>query len=71
MAGETPPEKALLQQICDEFLVSIAALEEFDEPSIERLKVLAASGELVKPNMVVEAIAPKQEEGNEASRTGN
>jgi len=56
MTEETSIPKSLVEQIFDEMFVEIEGRDVFDEQGIEKLKQLAASGELKKPAIVTRVI---------------
>ncbi len=56
MSEETRDRKSLVEQIFDEMFKNIEGREEFDVQTIEKLKQLAKSGDLVKPTQVIEII---------------
>jgi len=61
MAEETSGQKSLVEQILDEMFTIIEGREEFDIPTIEKLKHLVASGNLTKAKQVAEAIKSASE----------
>ena len=56
MVEETSGQKSLVEQILDEMFTIIEGREEFDIPTIEKLKQLVISGNLTKAKQVAEAI---------------
>lgn len=52
--------KSLLDEILGVTLAKLEKDENFDAPSLERLKVVAASGGLTKPAQVTAAIQPAE-----------
>jgi len=52
-------QKSLLERILDQTFISIEEHETFDEETIEKLKQLAVSGDLGKPQKIEEAIRSK------------
>ena len=61
MVEETSGQKSLVEQILDEMFTLIEGREEFDIPTIEKLKQLVISGNLTKAKQVVEAIKSASE----------
>jgi len=61
MVEETSGEKSLVEQILDEMFTIIEGREEFDIPTIEKLKQLVISGNLTKAKQVAEAIKSASE----------
>jgi len=55
MAEETV-QKSLVEQILDDMFANIEQQEEFDADTVQRLKQLAASGNLKKAAQVIRAI---------------
>ncbi len=53
---ENAIEKPLVEQILDEMFAVIEVREEFDTPTIEKLKQLVKSGDLTKVKQVDKAI---------------
>ena len=56
MTEETSIPKSLVEQIFDEMFVEIQGRGVFDEQVIEKLKELAANGELKKPAIITTVI---------------
>ncbi len=56
MTKETTIQKSLVEQILDEVFATIEGREEFDAPTIQKLKQLAISGDLRKAPQVAKAI---------------
>jgi len=54
--GEKIVQKSLVEQILDDLFANIEKLEEFDAHTLQRLKQLAASGNLKKAAQVIQAI---------------
>lgn len=67
MTEETVIQKSLIEQIFDEMFASIEGREEFDAPTIQKLKQLAVSGDLMKATQVTEAIKLASEEHYEGA----
>ena len=61
MEEEITIQKSPVEQILDMVFVIIEGREEFDTPTIQRLKQLATSGDLTKPARVTEAIKAESE----------
>jgi len=61
MVEETSGQKSLVEQILDEMFAIIEGQEEFDIPTIEKLKQLVISGNLTKATQVAEAIKSTSE----------
>ena len=49
-------QKSLLEKILEQTFLNIEKHETFDEETIEKLKQLAVSGDLGKPQKIIEAI---------------
>jgi hypothetical protein len=60
---------SLVEQILDDMFSKIEGHEEFDAQTIERLKHLAAGGDLHKPIEVAKAITFSLGQGHEAAGT--
>ena len=56
MVEENAIEKPLVEQILNEMFAIIEVREEFDAPTIEKLKQLVISGDLTKAKQVDKAI---------------
>ena len=56
MGEENAIEKPLVEQILNEMFAIIEVREEFDTPTIEKLKQLVISGDLTKAKQVDKAI---------------
>ena len=56
MIQGSPIPKSLVEQILDGMFAEIGRREAFDEQVIQKLKQLAASGELAKPPAATQAI---------------
>lgn len=56
MTTESSIQKSLTEQIFDEMFASLEGREEFDKETIDKLKHLAASGDLQKPARVTKVI---------------
>ena len=56
MGEDNAIEKPLVEQILNEMFAIIEVREEFDAPTIEKLKQLVISGDLTKQRKVTEAI---------------
>lgn len=56
MAEDTSIPKSLVEQIFDAMFVEIEGQDVFGEQVVEKLKQLAASGELKKPASVIKVI---------------
>jgi hypothetical protein len=56
MGEENAIEKPLVEQILNEMFAIIEVREEFDTPTIEKLKQLVISGDLTKAKQVGKAI---------------
>ena len=61
MVEETSGQKSLVEQILDEMFTLIEGREEFDIPTIEKLKQLVISGDLTKAKQVAEALKSASE----------
>jgi hypothetical protein len=61
MVEETSGQKSLVEQILDEMFTIIEGREEFDIPTIEKLKQLVISGSLTKAKQVAEVIKSASE----------
>jgi hypothetical protein len=61
MVEETSGQKSLVEQILDEMFTIIEGREEFDIPTIEKLKQLVISGNLTKAKQVAETIKSASE----------
>ena len=61
MVEETSSQKSLVEQILDEMFTIIEGREEFDIPTIEKLKQLVIGGNLTKAKQVAEAIKSASE----------
>ena len=61
MVEETSGQKSLVEQILDEMFTIIEGREEFDIPTIEKLKQLVINGNLTKAKQVAEAIKSASE----------
>lgn len=61
MVEETSGQKSLVEQILDEMFTIIEGREEFDIPTIEKLKQLVIGGNLTKAKQVAEAIKSASE----------
>lgn len=56
MGEENAIEKPLVEQILNEMFAIIEVREEFDTPTVEKLKQLGKSGDLTKAKQVDKAI---------------
>jgi len=54
--GKEIVQKSLVEQVLDDMFANIEQLEEFDAHTLQRLKQLAASGNLKKATRVIQAI---------------
>lgn len=61
MIQDTPVQKPILQQILDTMFETLAKYDDFDPVTIEKLKQLAAAGNLKKAPLVTVAIRVKPE----------
>ena len=69
MMSDTPVKASLVEQILEDMFSKIEGREEFDQQTIDRLKHLAASGDLQKPTEVAKAITFSLGQGHEAAGT--